>query len=106
MKNGAVMNQDILITKQADFPTAVYEITVQDAASQTVHMVTIDRAYHHKLTEGIEISAERLLEQSFRFLLEREPKESILAEFDLSEIERYFSEYQSVIRQQLSDSSM
>ena len=98
------MSQAILITKQVDFPTAVYEVVVQGALSQTVHRVTIDQMYQHKLTEGIVVSAEKLLEQSFRFLLEREPKESILAEFDLSEIERYFSEYQSVIRQQLSDS--
>jgi len=31
--------------------------------------------------------------ESFRFLLEREPKESILREFDLSVIKRYFPDY-------------
>lgn len=38
-----------------------------------------------------------LVEQSFRFLLEREPKESILREFALTDIERYFPEYPEVI---------
>lgn len=38
-------------------------------------------------------SAEHLIAASFRFLLDREPKESILARFDLSVIERYFPEY-------------
>lgn len=39
------------------------------------------------------MSAERLLEASFRFLLEREPKEAILRTFELPVIERYFPEY-------------
>jgi hypothetical protein len=36
---------------------------------------------------------EELLEASFRFLLEREPKDSILRSFPLGAIERYFPEY-------------
>ena len=35
---------------------------------------------------------ERLLEASFEFLLEREPKETILRTFDLTVIERYVPE--------------
>jgi len=38
-------------------------------------------------------SREALVEASFRFLLEREPKDSILREFPLGVIERYFPEY-------------
>ena len=34
-----------------------------------------------------------LVERSFRFLLEREPKEQILRRFELGVIERYFPEY-------------
>jgi hypothetical protein len=40
---------------------------------------------------------ERLLEASFEFLLEREPKEAILPRFELPIIERYFPEYASTI---------
>jgi hypothetical protein len=36
---------------------------------------------------------EELLRRSFEFLLQRESKESILREFDLSVIQRYFPEY-------------
>jgi hypothetical protein len=36
---------------------------------------------------------ERLVRASFAFLLEREPASSILAEFELSDIGRYFPEY-------------
>jgi hypothetical protein len=38
-------------------------------------------------------SAEELVRDSVGFLLEREPKESILREFDLSVIKRYFPDY-------------
>ena len=37
-----------------------------------------------------------------RCLLEREPKESILARFDLPVIERYFPEYPHEIRRRLA----
>ena len=45
--------------------------------------------------------AVRLLEESFRFLLEREPNTSILSRFDLSVIERYFPDYTAEIRRRL-----
>jgi len=44
-----------------------------------------------------------LVRRSFEFLLEREPPESILREFDLSAIERYFPEYARVIRSPRGD---
>ncbi len=39
-----------------------------------------------------------LVERSFLFLLKREPRESILRRFALSDIERYFPDYPTVIR--------
>jgi hypothetical protein len=45
---------------------------------------------------------ERLVEASFEFLLEREPKDAILSRFDLPVIERYFPEYARTIRERLS----
>jgi hypothetical protein len=47
---------------------------------------------------GEDVSAERLLEASFRFLLERESNTSILSSFDLPVIGRYFPEYEDEIR--------
>ena len=43
-------------------------------------------------------SPEDLVRRSFDFLLEREPPGSILREFDLTVIGRYFPEYESAIR--------
>jgi hypothetical protein len=39
-------------------------------------------------------SAEKLLEASFRFLLQREPNTSILSSFELPVIGRYFPDYE------------
>jgi hypothetical protein len=46
-------------------------------------------------------SAEELLQESVRFLLEREPNTSILPSFDLPVIARYFPEYEREIQTRL-----
>ena len=44
---------------------------------------------------------ESVVAASFAFLLEREPRESILLAFDLAVISRYFPEYEAEIRKRL-----
>ncbi len=72
-----------------------YEVEVI-SDSTTHHKVTLELAYYQKLAGGKE-DEERLIEASFEFLLEREPNTSILGEFDLSVIPRYFPEYEAEI---------
>ncbi len=74
--------------------TGEYRVTVSEPGSETTYIVTVDRSI-----EGSNNSA--LVEASFRFLLDREPKESILSSFNLSVIERYFPEYPQRIRDYL-----
>jgi hypothetical protein len=57
------------------------------------YKVTFTDEYYHKLTGG-KISPEELVKKSFEFLLEREGPESILAEFDLPTIQKYFPDYE------------
>ena len=45
---------------------------------------------------------DRLVHETFAFLLEREPRNSILARFDLPVVEHYFPEYPGEIRRRLS----
>lgn len=66
-----------------------FRVAVTEPGSSTTHEVTVPDAA--RFAAGT--SPERLVEASLRFLLDREPKESILSSFDLSEIERYFPEY-------------
>ena len=79
-----------------------FKVTVWDQTT-TSHLVTVFPEYWQKLTGG-SVSAENLVEKSFQFLLEREPNTSILGEFDLPKIQRYFPEYEQTIRTMLSDS--
>ena len=44
---------------------------------------------------------ERLVRETFAFLLEREPRTSILATFDLDVVGRYFPDFPTVIRARL-----
>ena len=72
-----------------------YSVTVDEGATSTSHVVTVwpsDIARY-----APEATPEELLDASFQFLLEREPKESILRRFELPVIERYFPEYPRVI---------
>ncbi len=68
-----------------------FRVTVSETGSSTTHEVTVSPSDVERW--GGEGSAEELIEASFRFLLEREPKASILSAFDLSVISRYFPEY-------------
>ena len=65
----------------------------------THHRVRVTKADLARFAEGH--SAEDLLKESFRFLLEREPNTSILTSFDLPLIGSYFPEYERQIRGRL-----
>lgn len=68
-----------------------YQVTVAETGSATTHEVTVSETDIGRF--GGERSAEEVIEASFRFLLDRESKESILSQFDLSAITRYFPDY-------------
>lgn len=69
---------------------------MDDDGSTTEHDVTLSRADHERLATGYP-SAEAFIRACFEFLLEREPKESILRSFDVSQIATYFHEFEREI---------
>ncbi|RJS84457.1 hypothetical protein CW706_03985 [Candidatus Bathyarchaeota archaeon] len=75
-------------------------VVVEEGGSKTEHIVTLDQKYYEQLTGGT-ITKEKLVEESFKFLLEREPKESILRRFNLKVINRYFPEYEETISRKI-----
>lgn len=75
-----------------------WEVTV-NASRTTRHRVRVTRADLARF--GGHASAENLLKESFRFLLEREPNTSILTAFNLPVIGSYFPEYETEIRKRL-----
>jgi hypothetical protein len=70
-----------------------FEVIVREGEGETRHNVTMSREMSERLTAGRH-TPERCLEAAFRFLLDREPKESILGRFDLTVISRYFPEFE------------
>jgi hypothetical protein len=75
------------------------EVSVDHAGQRTRHTVTVTRADLERWAGGTKREdVEKLVAQSFDFLLEREPPNSILASFDLSVIRRYFPEYDAAFR--------
>lgn len=76
-----------------------FHVRLRDAdGSTTEHDVTVSRADWERFGIGYP-TAEALVEASFRFLLEREPKEQILGVFDLGLITLYFPSFPRDIAQ-------
>jgi len=73
-----------------------FAVIVEGKDDKTQHLVSLDDDYYHLLTQG-RIGKEELIKKSFQFLLEREPKESILAKFNLKLIKSYFPEFEREI---------
>lgn len=77
----------------------VYRVEVREDDGDTTHEVTVPEGYAERL--GVTADEATLVAESFRFLLEREPKESILASFELPVIARYFPAYEREIGERL-----
>lgn len=74
-----------------------FSVEIRDEdGSATTHEVTVGDADWERVGSGYRDRAE-LVEASFRFLLEWEPKEDILRSFDLSTIDQYFPQYGETI---------
>ena len=72
------------------------QVIVKDHGSESRHSVTATRADFQRLASSGE-TPERLIRRSFEFLLQREPKESILKSFALPDIGRYFPAFEAQI---------
>ena len=70
-------------------------VTLGDDAGATTHEVTVDREVLDDLAPGA--TPEELVRVSFEFLLEREPRESIMRAFELPIIGRFFGDYRDEV---------
>lgn len=71
----------------------VYMVTVDDEHN---YIVTLPKDYYARLTKG-NIAPEALVRTSFDFLLEREPATSIMKEFELPIIQKFFPDFEQEI---------
>jgi hypothetical protein len=77
-----------------------FGVQVEDGATTTSHRVHVPDALIADLGLA-DIDGELVVRESFEFLLEREPPSSILGEFSLDVISRYFPEYHDELRRRL-----
>jgi hypothetical protein len=85
-------------------------VRVDQGGDWTAHEVTVPAASASRLL-GIDAAAavahgdadevERLVRETFGFLLERESKESILRRFEIEVVGQYFPEYEGEVRRRL-----
>lgn len=68
-------------------------VVVGEDHSETKHAVTMPLAVYRNLTGG-RVTPERCIQAAFEFLLDREPKESILSCFDVTVISKYFPAFE------------
>jgi hypothetical protein len=78
-----------------------FEVVVREGRGETRHHVTMSGETCERLTAG-QYTAEQCLQAAFRFLLEREPKESILGRFDVTVISHYFPDFERELPRYLS----
>jgi hypothetical protein len=75
-------------------------VTLGDDERATTHEVTVDREVLEDLAPGA--TPEELVRVSFEFLLEREPRESIMRRFELPIIGRFFGDYRDEMLRRLA----
>lgn len=70
-----------------------FDVSVSDLAGATRHRVSMRASLFSHLAGDRAATPEEVVAAAFCFMLDREPKEAILGEFDLSVIKRYFPEF-------------
>jgi hypothetical protein len=88
---------DIEVRLAAPGERSTWEVTVNEGGSSTTHEVTVSDVEVGRLGAGYD-SEEEFVRACFEFLLAREPKEQILPRFDVTDISRYFPEFEREIR--------
>jgi hypothetical protein len=78
-----------------------FRVDLSDGSSSSSHMVTIDPDWYE--VHWAEVPTEAVVRASFRFLLDRESRTSILPSFDLASISWYFDDYPADLGRYLDD---
>jgi hypothetical protein len=86
----------IQVTRGDDDGTRFSVVVHDEHGSDASYHVTVSADEWERFGAPYD-SREQLVEASFRFLIEREPNESILRSFELGAIERYFPDYPRTI---------
>lgn len=86
------------------FDPLEFEVVVHDGGGESLHHVTMARETYEQLTAGKHTPVGAVLTRRFRFLLDREPRESIVGRFGVTVISRYFPDFEQGLPRYLSQS--
>ncbi len=79
------------------------EVDVDDGQTAGRHVVTVASEDAERLAIAHDqAGVERLVYETFAFLLEREPRSSILGSFDLTVVSRYFPDFDAEMAHRLA----
>ncbi len=96
--NGSYTTQDMI--RVEPISDEQWLVTVEGITT-TKHRVGLSSEILHRIGGGT-LTADAVLDASFRFLLDREPNTAILPMFDLMLIGQYFPEYEKEIARYLA----
>ena len=78
-----------------------YGVEVEEGSEVTGHKVRLSRSFLDELLlSGVD--EELIVRETFDFLLEREPATSILPEFSLVDVSRYFPDFPEELQRRLA----
>jgi hypothetical protein len=83
----------IEVRRTGELDPLEFDVVLRKGGGESRHPVTMASYACEQLAKGAH-TPEVCVEAAFRFLLDREPKESILQRFDVSLISRYFPEFE------------
>ena len=89
---------DIRVQRTGDHE---YGVQIHEGDLTTTHHVTVPAELRDELVIRDDENEERLVHESFAFLLDKEPATSILRDFRLDVIGDYFPDYRDEIRARL-----
>jgi hypothetical protein len=78
-----------------------FDVRLSEGTTSTNHRVTVPKSMLDDTELGA-VDPQVIVRHSMEFLLEREPPTSILSEFSLDVIPRYFGDYRAELRRRLS----
>jgi hypothetical protein len=78
-----------------------FSVQVKQGGTSTSHEVTVPGWMADDQQLG-DVDEQTIVRESMEFLLEREPPTSIMSEFSLDVIPRYFPEYDTELRRRLA----
>jgi hypothetical protein len=78
-----------------------FRVEVSDDSSASSHTVTLDPDWYDD--HGADAPKEAVVRASFRFLLDRESRSSILPSFDLAVISSYFDDFLAELGRYIDD---